>query len=206
MHLRQYQKPVTNLTGLISPKVSLVDSPMVEPSQISLGDRVSLRCTPTEIARFGTNGKLCVDKINDAVKLFNDRLKPLVVELNNDLPDARFTFINLTNILSPGVREDGQCIRNSIPCLIRVSAFYDGFHPTEISNTGIASRSYNALSPMDASPYDISCLTSLAKLLAKLIATTPRLSPSPSPSPSWHSLARDTSPTAPPGLKHDSIY
>ncbi|KAI3764520.1 hypothetical protein L2E82_14531 [Cichorium intybus] len=155
--VQQYSQQLTSLYKLGARKIAVFGL-------------APLGCTPTEIARFGTNGKLCVDKINDAVKLFNDRLKPLVVELNNDLPDARFTFINLTNILSPGgitlttgpccpVREDGQCIQNSIPCLIRVSAFYDGFHPTEISNIVIAERSYNALSPMDASPYDISCLT-----------------------------------------------
>ena len=58
-------------------------------------------CTPLEMNKFGSNGKPCVEPINDAVNLFNDRFKPLVDDLNNDNPDARFTFINVTSILYP---------------------------------------------------------------------------------------------------------
>ncbi|PWA83005.1 SGNH hydrolase-type esterase domain-containing protein [Artemisia annua] len=131
-------------------------------------------CAPAEIARFGTNGKPCVEWINDAVKIFNEKLKSIVNELNNDYPDGKFTFINLTSISAPQgdlpipsppccrVGEDGQCVPNSTPCLLRaLSVFYDGFHPTETANTVIATRSYIALSPMDASPYDISHLARL---------------------------------------------
>ncbi|GJW47329.1 GDSL esterase/lipase-like protein [Tanacetum coccineum] len=137
-------------------------------------------CTPAEIARFGTNGKPCVEWINDAVKIFNGKLRSIVIELNNDYSDAKFTFINLTSISAPQgesfgaadvpipsppccrVGEDGQCVPNSTPCLLRaLSVFYDGFHPTETANTVIAARSYIALSPMDASPYDISHLARL---------------------------------------------
>ncbi|GJR82345.1 hypothetical protein Tco_0153130 [Tanacetum coccineum] len=55
-------------------------------------------CALTEITRFGTNGRTCVESINIAVGLFNDRVKPVVDMLNSDFSDARFTFINLTNI------------------------------------------------------------------------------------------------------------
>lgn len=58
-------------------------------------------CTPYEIARFGTNGQPCVESINNAVSLFNDKLKPLVDDLNNNFPEARFTFINITSISIP---------------------------------------------------------------------------------------------------------
>ncbi|KAL4585762.1 hypothetical protein LXL04_010387 [Taraxacum kok-saghyz] len=127
-------------------------------------------CTPTEIARFGTDGKPCVDSINDAINLFNFKLKPLVNDLNKSFQDARFTFINVT--VSPSatqtvgpccqVREDGQCIPNAIPCPNRdLTVFFDGLHPTEITNMGIASRAYNAPSAMDASPYDINQLAQL---------------------------------------------
>ncbi|KAI3719113.1 hypothetical protein L6452_20004 [Arctium lappa] len=131
-------------------------------------------CTPAEISIFGTNGSPCVESINDAVRPFNDKLKPLIDELNHDNPDARFTFINLTSIssLQEGiglsnvpcckVRVDGQCAQNTLVCPDRaMSVYYDGFHPTEIANTLIASMSYTALSPMDASPYDISQLVRL---------------------------------------------
>ncbi|KAK1424870.1 hypothetical protein QVD17_20211 [Tagetes erecta] len=134
-------------------------------------------CTPIEIRRFDTNGKPCVEWINDAVKLFNDRLKSLVDELNSSYIDAKFTIMNLTSIASPilgavpvlpnvtccQVREqDGQCIPNSIPCLVRaVTIFYDALHPSESSNTLIATRSYKEVSPTDTYPYDISHLARL---------------------------------------------
>ncbi|KAI3708457.1 hypothetical protein L2E82_37627 [Cichorium intybus] len=132
-----------------------------------------LGCIPAAIAAIGTNGKPCVDSINDAANLFNNRLKPLVDELNNDHFDAKFTFINLTSILAPEgdvptsnvhccLTQPGQCIPNSIPCPVRgLSTFYDDLHPTEVVNTVVATRSYIALSNMDASPYDISHLARL---------------------------------------------
>ncbi|KAJ0836801.1 putative triacylglycerol lipase [Helianthus annuus] len=131
-------------------------------------------CTPAEIKRFGTNGKPCVEWINDAVQLFNDKLKSLVAELNTDYQDARFTLINLTSISAPQgdiplpntpccqVGEDGQCVPDSKPCLVRaLTVFYDGFHPSEISNTAIATRSYISVIPTDTYPYDISHLARL---------------------------------------------
>ncbi|MFS8026633.1 putative triacylglycerol lipase [Helianthus anomalus] len=57
-------------------------------------------CTPAVINIFGTNGKLCVESINDLVKQFNDKLKPLVDGINHDTLDAKFTFINVTHISS----------------------------------------------------------------------------------------------------------
>ncbi|XP_024988198.1 GDSL esterase/lipase At1g29670-like [Cynara cardunculus var. scolymus] len=159
--VRQYSLQLKTLYKLGARKVAV----------IGLG---LIGCTPAEIANFGTDGKPCVDSINDAVKRFNDRLKPLVDGLNNDNSDARFTYINITSISTPQegvslpnvpccpVREDGQCVPNSTPCPVRdLSVFFDGYHPTEIANIGLATRSYNALSPMDASPYDINRLAQL---------------------------------------------
>ncbi|GKE29329.1 GDSL esterase/lipase-like protein, partial [Tanacetum coccineum] len=48
-------------------------------------------CAPIEIARFGTNENPCVESINNVVKLFNDRLKPVVDMLNNDFSDAQYS-------------------------------------------------------------------------------------------------------------------
>ncbi|KAI3719117.1 hypothetical protein L6452_20008 [Arctium lappa] len=160
--IQQYSQQLKTLYNLGARKIAV----------FGLGQ---IGCAPAEIAMFGTGGKPCVESINDAVKLFNERLKALVDELNKDYSDARFTFINLTSISAPQgdvailpdvpccqVREDGQCLPNSRPCPIRVlSVFYDGFHPSEIANTVVAIRSYIAISPMDASPYDISHLARL---------------------------------------------
>ncbi|XP_056177009.1 GDSL esterase/lipase At5g45670-like [Syzygium oleosum] len=128
-------------------------------------------CTPTEIKRFGTNGSVCVDKINNAVTLFNNRLQPLVDEFNSNLSDAKFTYINMFAISTTGPgtgdlilnatcckvdEELGTCIPFETPCSSRSSyVFYDGFHPSEVTNLGFAARAFNALLPSDASPYDI---------------------------------------------------
>ncbi|KAJ0682389.1 putative triacylglycerol lipase [Helianthus annuus] len=131
-------------------------------------------CTPAVINIFGTKGKLCVESINDLVKQFNDKLKPLVDGINHDTVDAKFTFINVTHISSlqhalPGpklpcceVMVDGQCAHTATTCPFRALAiYYDGIHPTEMAHNVIATSSYIALSPMDASPYDISHLVRL---------------------------------------------
>ncbi|KAJ0836780.1 putative triacylglycerol lipase [Helianthus annuus] len=130
-------------------------------------------CTPAEISTFGTEGRPCVKFINDAVKLFNNKLKPILDDLNAYNPDAKFTFINvtsislqqgtvLTNVPSCILRSDGQCVQTTLISLVRsMSMFYDGYHPTEVSNIHTARLSYIAISRMDASPYDISHLVQL---------------------------------------------
>ncbi|KAM7505879.1 hypothetical protein LguiB_004783 [Lonicera macranthoides] len=137
-------------------------------------------CIPAEVAIFGPSGSGCVDMINDAVQLFDNRLKPLVDELNNKLADANFVYLNMTSIssgdpssigitvlsapccvVSTNIAE-GQCAPNQIPCSNRNTyIFWDAYHPTEIANLVVASRSYTALSPFDAYPFDIRKLTQL---------------------------------------------
>nr|XP_043624870.1 GDSL esterase/lipase At1g29670-like [Erigeron canadensis] len=133
-----------------------------------------LGCAPAEISVFGTDGKRCVESINDVVKYFNDNLKPLVDELNHHNHDAKFTFINVShisrlqkavpfaNIPCCEVGADWQCDHTTTTRHIRaLSVYYDGFHPTEFANNIIAVTSYFALSHMDASPYDINHLVQL---------------------------------------------
>ncbi|KAL7605577.1 hypothetical protein Lser_V15G16260 [Lactuca serriola] len=161
--VRQYSQHLTTLYNMGARKVAV----------FGLGQ---IGCALEVIARFGTPGSSsCVDLINDSVNIFNGRLKPAVDKLNNDFPDSRFTFINVTSILAPQggvqfpnipcckVRPDGQCIPNTDPCPNRgLSVYYDGFHPTEVANTVLATRSYTALSALDASPYDIAHLSQVA--------------------------------------------
>ena len=61
---------------------------------------IKVGCIPVVVDTFDTDGKPCVEPINDAAKLYNDRLKPLIDELNTNYSDARFTFINMTRISS----------------------------------------------------------------------------------------------------------
>ncbi|XP_076948615.1 GDSL esterase/lipase At1g29670-like [Bidens hawaiensis] len=157
--IRQYSKKLTTLYKLRARKVVVFGLTLIG-------------CTPAEIAMFGTDGKPCVESINNVTDMFNKRLRPLVDDLNNGLSDSRFTFVNFSGIFATQeglpnvpcceVQSNALCIPNSIPCRDRAStAWYDGFHPSEIANRFLASRSYTALSPMDASPYDISTLAQL---------------------------------------------
>nr|GEZ65696.1 GDSL esterase/lipase At1g29670-like [Tanacetum cinerariifolium] len=70
--------------------------------------------------------------------------------------------VALPNVPCCQLRSDGQCIPNSTPCANRnLFIWFDGFHPTEVVNTVIATRSYNARTPTDASPFDISQLAAI---------------------------------------------
>ncbi|XP_024195775.2 GDSL esterase/lipase At1g29670 [Rosa chinensis] len=138
--------------------------------------------TPFEVAMCGTNGTVCVDNINNAAQLFNARLKSLVTDLNTNLTNAKFIYIDyygigLSNAASspPGAvnytapccevemnSTTGLCTPFKTPCQNRTQyAFWDSIHPTEISNVVIAARAYNATLPTDAFPYDISHLAQM---------------------------------------------
>ncbi|KAL2494647.1 GDSL esterase/lipase [Forsythia ovata] len=135
----------------------------------------STSCVPSVLAMYPpANGSACVDSINGAVQLFNNMLKTLVDDLNNDLPNAKFIYINSTSISSGdpsalGIKvanasccivsttiAKGQCAPGKVPCSNRSEyIFYDDIHPVEIFNELTAARAYNATSPTDSYPIDI---------------------------------------------------
>lgn len=56
---------------------------------------------PLEVGLYGeVSDTECVEFINDAVQVFNDRLVRLVDGLNANLTDAHFTYINMSGIQS----------------------------------------------------------------------------------------------------------
>ncbi|XVF69960.1 hypothetical protein PTKIN_Ptkin11bG0122800 [Pterospermum kingtungense] len=126
-------------------------------------------CTPNAITVCGTNGSLCVDKLNSAATLFNDKLKPLVEELNNNLTDAKFTYLNpsgtsadlllfVTNgtCCKAGGGGGELCVRNSKPCSSpRRYVFWDAVHTTDAWNEVVAKRAYHTKSPLEAYPFNI---------------------------------------------------
>lgn len=75
--------------------------------------------------------------------------------------DDFFLFIAIT-VLGTSCCPTGQtglCMPNSTPCPDRSTyAFFDGFHPTEVVNQGLAGRAYHASSTTDTYPTDISHL------------------------------------------------
>jgi phospholipase/lecithinase/hemolysin len=139
-------------------------------------------CSPNALAG-SPDGRTCVDRINSANQIFNNKLRSLVDQLNNNHPDAKFIYINaygifqdmitnparfgfrVTNAGCCGIgRNAGQitCLPGQRPCRDRNAyVFWDAFHPTEAANVIIARRSYNAQSASDAYPMDISRLAQL---------------------------------------------
>lgn len=60
-----------------------------------------LGCEPSMVIELKPNGTSgCVDDINKMVSLFDDSLPKLVDDLNKNLPDAHFVYVNTSNINS----------------------------------------------------------------------------------------------------------
>ncbi|KAJ6352861.1 hypothetical protein OIU76_001974 [Salix suchowensis] len=110
------------------------------------------------------------------------KLLPAIDQLNDDLPDAKIIYINSYRIGEDSTVLDlkvnntaccpssaiAQCIPDQIPCQNRTQyMFWDSFHPTEIFNIFYAERSYSALDPSYAYPYDIRHLISLDQGVAE---------------------------------------
>lgn len=142
-------------------------------------------CAPGSVAMYGTNGSICVDHINKAVQLFNTKLKTLVNELNHNLQDSKFIYINafeifpitsveiqdLTGFTAPCCpvanlsTNNGilTCIPLSSSCSNRdVSIFWDGVHPSEFACVILGGRSYAGLHANDTYPIDIQSLVHLS--------------------------------------------
>ncbi|KAK6235863.1 hypothetical protein SCA6_011200 [Theobroma cacao] len=132
-------------------------------------------CTPYAISVYGTNGSPCVDKLNTNATLFNERLMPLVKELNTNLTDAKFTYLNpspspqdvlsfVTNSTCCEVGGGGGelCVRNSKPCSDRSRfVFWDAVHPTDAWNELLAESAYRTNSTSEAHPFNIQTLAKL---------------------------------------------
>ncbi|KAF7151938.1 hypothetical protein RHSIM_Rhsim02G0055800 [Rhododendron simsii] len=124
-------------------------------------------CTPSEMTSYGTNGSACVEVVDTDVQLFNEGLSSLVDELNNNLTDSEFIYVNITEISTGDASAygitianasccvvssksgKGLCAPNLAPCSNRtLYAYWDGFHPTEVTNLFLATGAYNALTPL----------------------------------------------------------
>ncbi|KAG6644135.1 GDSL esterase/lipase At1g29670-like [Carya illinoinensis] len=138
-----------------------------------------LGCFPYAVKRYGANISGRVDKINEGVSLFDSGLKSLVSDLNNNLTNATFIFINSTGIsldsISGSITVSNaaccqvselftapQCIPFAETCGNRIQyAFWDEVHPTEIAFSATAARAYRALLRTDSYPFDIQRLAQI---------------------------------------------
>ncbi|CAA2933791.1 GDSL esterase/lipase At5g45670-like [Olea europaea var. sylvestris] len=140
-------------------------------------------CSPNALAQNSADGSTCVQRINAANQIFNNKLKALVDDFNSNSPDAKFIYINgygifqdlidnpsafgfkVTNAGCCGVgRNNGQitCLPFQTPCQNRDEhLFWDAFHPGEHANIILGRRSYSAEKPSDAYPMDIRRLAQL---------------------------------------------
>ena len=143
-------------------------------------------CSPNEMAQQtggnGGDGVACVQRINSAVRMFNQRLSGIVDQFNK-LPGAHFTYINIDGIFedilrTPGAhglkvtnrgccgvgRNNGQvtCLPFQTPCANRHEyLFWDAFHPTEAANVLVGQRTYSARLKSDVHPVDLRTLARL---------------------------------------------
>ncbi|XP_060174307.1 GDSL esterase/lipase At1g29670-like [Lycium barbarum] len=147
--------------------------------KIALFGLPRIGCIPQELQKHNTT--TCVNSTNEAIQLFNEKLKSLVDELNTNFTKAKFTYINMYSISSimgtlsflnkpccniSKTTAGGQCVPEKTPCLLRaVHVFWDNFHPTENANIIAIMRAYDAFLPSDTYPMDISHLiTSVSSL------------------------------------------
>ncbi|KAJ4880538.1 GDSL esterase/lipase [Raphanus sativus] len=128
-------------------------------------------CIPRIVATLG-GGVGCAEEVNQAVDLFNNKLKALVTDFNNKLSSAKFTYVDLFSgnaedfaalgvtvgdrsccTVNPG---EELCAQNRPICPDRTKyIFWDNVHTTDIINTVIAIASFNG---NITSPFSISQL------------------------------------------------
>ncbi|XP_044495357.1 GDSL esterase/lipase At1g29670-like [Mangifera indica] len=118
--------------------------------------------------------------MNNGAKLFNKKLKSLVDQLNTELTDAKFIYVNVYQMMSSDVLlSSGFKVLNKSCCTVlnatmacypfctpscenrKEYVYWDGFHPTQAMNRILAQRSYEAVHPSDVHPFDISHLLKL---------------------------------------------
>ncbi|KAL9373178.1 hypothetical protein Peur_035422 [Populus x canadensis] len=141
--------------------------------KIAVFGLIRIGCMPSYIQLFGADESSCVEKLNHAVQLFNNKLQKVTAKLNANLTGAKFTYINSYEIDSENYTDLGfkitdkgccdvptgkiPCAALTYPCLNRDEhVYWDGAHYTEARARIFAKRAYKRQFPVDAYPYDIS--------------------------------------------------
>ncbi|WVY94867.1 hypothetical protein V8G54_033955 [Vigna mungo] len=131
-------------------------------------------CTPYALSMNRTNGS-CVEEMNAATSIFNDKLRSLVDRLNNNTFDgSTFMFVNnsarnlgvvatggftVTNASCCPTGTDLLCDPNQTPCQNRRQyVFWDKFVFTENFNSFLALLAYNGSNRDFVYPFNISTL------------------------------------------------
>ncbi|KAF1881902.1 hypothetical protein Lal_00038544 [Lupinus albus] len=137
-------------------------------------------CIPQAITLRGKIGSsTCVEEDNKAVLIFDDKLRILVDQLNKDLTDSKFVFVDqamiksenypmlkgmkgMTNRCCKVNEKTGQCNPLEVPCNNRdLHIFWDSFHPTEAVHKLMAKSAFYSSITKITFPMDISSLVKM---------------------------------------------
>ncbi|KAH7388375.1 hypothetical protein KP509_16G072500 [Ceratopteris richardii] len=144
--------------------------------KFSISDLGPLGCIPSQLNINKSPDGSCVPKLQNIAINFNKALKAITEELNAELPDATYVYVNgfqmsmdyITNPTAYGLQVSnsaccGQgkyngfliCNRLSKVCADRTKyVFWDPYHPTETVNRMVTQRVLNG-PPSDLSPVNI---------------------------------------------------
>lgn len=109
-------------------------------------------CSPNALAQNSADGTTCVDRINVACQLFNNKLKSLVDQLNNNLADGRFIYVDAYGIFQDLINRPASFGTPSSIALdyliVRLENLFDvGFHGKS-TGTIICSSKFNTFFPL----------------------------------------------------------
>ncbi|KAF3788759.1 hypothetical protein EJ110_NYTH15721 [Nymphaea thermarum] len=129
------------------------------------------------------NNGSCVDVLNEASVLFNNKLGPALKNLSEDLPGFAFVYINASGIISEMINhpttyglkelnasccflsessEGAFCAEGTEPCPDRsIYAYYDGLHPTEKLYMQLATKAYSSELQSEVYPFNVEVLANL---------------------------------------------
>ncbi|QHN84023.1 hypothetical protein HN51_038632 [Arachis hypogaea] len=154
-HVRQLEYDVPAYTDLLLRLASTYFKEIYElgARRIGVFSTPPIGCVPFQRTVAGGITRQCVDKINDACKLFNAKLPNALDSLNRNLPDSRFVFIDVYNPLLDvivnypkygyKVEDRGCCGTGKIEVTFLCTqlqptcpnvldhVFWDSFHPTQ---------------------------------------------------------------------------
>ncbi|XP_002963881.2 GDSL esterase/lipase At1g71250 [Selaginella moellendorffii] len=137
-----------------------------------------LGCIPSSLFLYNSTTGGCIEPVEAIVRDFNDALKPMLVELNSQLPGATIVYGNVYNIFRDVIDHPskfgfdygnrGCCgagpFNGQVPCLpgglVKYCpdrtkyVFWDPYHPTDAANVVLGKRLFDG-GLDDASPINV---------------------------------------------------
>ncbi|KAF3788776.1 GDSL esterase/lipase 6 [Nymphaea thermarum] len=135
-------------------------------------------CTP--VAREMTNGS-CSEKFDSASRTYNGRLNASIDTFTETFPGSHFVFVSLYNVINElidnpttygydnvedacceMITDGSSCVKNGPTCVDRSKfLFWDGGHPTDKTNSILASKIYDSKNTSISYPFSIKELAAI---------------------------------------------